>query len=202
MVDNEGYTCVKIIEPCQFFSGGYTFLLPYSSAKKLLMTKVLSSVVFRTITAKDDPAMESIIKKSLEEHNMAIDGTVYTDPVIKNLSHHFKGSGARYFVAEMDGKLCGGGGIAALPNAGDNTCELQRMFLDAAYRKLGIGYGILKQCIDYAKEHGYTFCYLETSEKLPQAIALYEKFGFKYLEGPMGNTGHFSCTTYMGLELT
>ncbi len=27
--------------------------------------------------------------------------------------------------------------------------------------------------------------------ELRKAMSVYEKFGFKYLDGPLGNTGHF-----------
>jgi putative acetyltransferase len=33
------------------------------------------------------------------------------------------------------------------------------------------------------------------------AQKLYNKTGFKYLDGPMGNTGHFSCPVHMILDL-
>ena len=29
----------------------------------------------------------------------------------------------------------------------------------------------------------------------------YEKFGFQYLDGPMGETGHFGCDRWMLLQL-
>jgi putative acetyltransferase len=32
---------------------------------------------------------------------------------------------------------------------------------------------------------------------MKNALNLYEKWGFKYLEAPMGNTGHYSCTVWM-----
>lgn len=156
---------------------------------------------YREIKSSDNIFLEQIIKRSLEEHDMAVDGTVYTDPVIKSLSNHFNGDRKRYFVAELEGKIVGGAGIAPLPGEKENVCELQRMFLDNAYRGKGIGYSLLKRCIDYAKETGFIYCYLESSEKLKAALNLYEKFGFKYLKGSMGNTGHFSCTTYMGMKI-
>ena len=30
---------------------------------------------------------------------------------------------------------------------------------------------------------------------------LYEKYGFKKINGPMGNTGHFGCNTFYYLDL-
>ena len=31
-------------------------------------------------------------------------------------------------------------------------------------------------------------------------MKVYEKFGFKYLDGPMGNTGHYGCDRWMLLD--
>ncbi|WP_170226977.1 GNAT family N-acetyltransferase [Luteibaculum oceani] len=145
--------------------------------------------------------MEQIIKRSLEEYGMAIEGTVYTDPVIRQLSKSYGGGRAAYFVVEIKGETVGGGGIAPLSGADEDVCELQRMFVSGLHRGKGIGYGLLKHCIDFAQKAGYKFCYLESSEKLSDAIRLYERFGFKYLDDKMGDTGHFSCKTYMGMKI-
>lgn len=43
----------------------------------------------------------------------------------------------------------------------------------------------------------FKICYLETITQLKSAIILYDKFGFKKIDGPMGNTCHFSCDVHM-----
>jgi putative acetyltransferase len=52
-----------------------------------------------------------------------------------------------------------------------------------------------------AKENGFNSIYLETMPELRQALNVYEKFGFKYLSEPLGNTGHFGCGLWMSKEL-
>jgi putative acetyltransferase len=44
---------------------------------------------------------------------------------------------------------------------------------------------------------GYTQVYLETMPELKKAVRVYEKFGFTYLTGPMGNSGHNGCDIWM-----
>jgi putative acetyltransferase len=39
--------------------------------------------------------------------------------------------------------------------------------------------------------------YLETMPELKQALDTYAKFGFEYIDHPMGNTGHFGCDLWM-----
>ncbi|MGB0167545.1 MAG: GNAT family N-acetyltransferase, partial [Luteibaculum sp.] len=159
-------------------------------------------ITIRGISKKDNPEVEAIIKQSLTEYNMAKEGTVFTDPVLKDMYKAFDVPRADYFLAMHGEEICGGAGIAPLPGEENNICELQRMFLKRAYRGKGIGYRLMQHCIDYARQNAYRYCYLETSKNLYDAVRLYEKFGFNYLKEPMGETGHFSCELYMGLELT
>ena len=37
--------------------------------------------------------------------------------------------------------------------------------------------------------------------ELGKAVSVYEKFGFAYLTGAMGNTGHFGCDVWMIKDL-
>ena len=48
-----------------------------------------------------------------------------------------------------------------------------------------------------SKESGFRKIYLETMPELRQALIVYEKSGFRYLKGPMGNSGHFGCERWM-----
>jgi putative acetyltransferase len=48
---------------------------------------------------------------------------------------------------------------------------------------------------------GYKTCYLETIRAMTTARALYQKYGFKKLDAPMGNTGHFGCDAWFTLSL-
>jgi putative acetyltransferase len=56
---------------------------------------------------------------------------------------------------------------------------------------------LIQKCIDFAKQNFYESIYLETMPELKKAMSIYEKFGFYYLKGPMGNTGHFGCDIWM-----
>ncbi|MES1225007.1 MAG: GNAT family N-acetyltransferase [Bacteroidota bacterium] len=48
-----------------------------------------------------------------------------------------------------------------------------------------------------AKEEGFKRVYLETMPELKHALNIYQKFGFIYLDSPMGNSGHFGCNLWM-----
>jgi putative acetyltransferase len=52
-------------------------------------------------------------------------------------------------------------------------------------------------CLEDAKNFGYESCYLESLSNMLDARRLYEKFGFKIIDAPMGNTGHSGCNVFM-----
>ena len=145
--------------------------------------------------------MASIIRSSLEEFDIDLNGTVYVDPYLDDMYTHFTVPTKAYFVAIEDGEVIGGSGVAPLDDTNKVVCELQRMFVTKTSRGLGIGRKLMNVCLQQAKEMGFKQCYLETLDPMKSAIKLYERTGFKYLSAPMGNTGHFSCKTWMAIDL-
>ncbi|QMU58075.1 MAG: GNAT family N-acetyltransferase [Boseongicola sp.] len=63
-----------------------------------------------------------------------------------------------------------------------NTCEIQRVFLSADARGLGLGKSLIAALIDQATEDGYERIELNTISILHEAIVLYGKFGFRPCE--------------------
>ncbi|MBT5417253.1 MAG: GNAT family N-acetyltransferase, partial [Cryomorphaceae bacterium] len=51
--------------------------------------------------------------------------------------------------------------------------------------------------LDFAKESGFEKCYIETMPNMVNAQKLYLKKGFKYINGPLGNTCHNACPVWM-----
>ena len=56
-------------------------------------------------------------------------------------------------------------------------------------------------CLDQARSFGFDQCYIETMPYMKAAQKLYIRTGFKYIDGPMGDTGHFSCPVHMLFDL-
>ena len=56
---------------------------------------------------------------------------------------------------------------------------------------------MIQKCLTQAKSYGYTDCYLETMPNMIDAQKLYKKWGFTYIDHPIGNTGHCSCPVWM-----
>lgn len=145
--------------------------------------------------------MANIIRRSLEEFDIDLQGTVYVDPYLDDMYSHFTVPHKIYFIACEDGHVLGGSGIAPLDDINMEICELQRMFVHKEVRGKGIGQLLMDRCLLAAKEMGFKQCYLETFADMHKAIALYERNDFRYLDAPMGDTGHFACKTWMLKDL-
>jgi len=155
-------------------------------------------VTIRPIEVKDNRELAGIIRNTLEEFGANHPGTVYYDPTTDDLFELFQQPLSRYWVAEgEDGKLYGGGGIFPTEGLPAGTCELVKLYLLPEARGLGLGKKLLKICHDTAQTLGFTQLYLETMPELTSAVPLYEKMGYQYLKGALGNSGHFGCAIHM-----
>jgi len=151
----------------------------------------------RPISKEDNPMIATIIRSCLTEFGANKPGTVFYDKTTDHLFELFEENGAAYFIAEEEGKIVGGGGIFPSPGLPAGTCELVKMYLIPDARGTGIGATLMNNCMSKAKELGFVSMYIETLPELKKAISVYEKFGFSYLDKPLGNTGHFGCSVWM-----
>lgn len=158
-------------------------------------------MLVRNINPKDNAAMAKIIRDSLKEFNAAKPGTVYFDEETDRLSDVFSTPSSAYFVIDLDGEIAGGGGIFPTKGLPADTCELVKMYIAKKFRSNGYGQTLLYNCIDAAKQKGFSKMYLESMPELTNALKMYEKNGFNYLRHPMGNSGHSGCELWMIKDL-
>lgn len=163
----------------------------------------MEDILIRPIQPSDNAEIASIIRRSLEEFGANRPGTVYFDESTDHLFTLFQEKpGSAYFVAEKNAKILGGAGYYPTQGLPSETCELVKMYLKPEARGLGLGRQLIQYCLTEARKAGYASIYLETMPELKKAILVYEKFGFSYLDGPMGNSGHNGCDVWMKMELT
>lgn len=172
----------------------YHLLLLLLKHYGLSMTQTLT---IRQIQPSDNNELATIVRNTLAEFGANKPGTVYYDPSTDHLYELFQKHGAAYYVALLDDQIVGGGGIYPTDGLPDDTCELVKMYLLPAARGLNLGRTMIEKCLAFAKEAGYKNVYLETMPELQQALKVYAKFGFEYLKGPMGNSGHTGCSLWM-----
>ena len=166
-------------------------------------------ITIRAILPADNSAIATIIRDTLTEFGANKPGTAYYDAATDDMFGSFQVNGSRYHVgliheqSAIDGHdlagshIAGGGGI--YPSAGlpEGVCELVKMYLAPTARGKGLGKRLIEECLAFARSYGYRQVYIETMPELQKAMSIYEKFGFNYLDGPMGNTGHYGCSVWM-----
>lgn len=158
---------------------------------------LMPGIKLRTIQKEDNVQLAQIIRDTLTEFKANKPGTVYYDETTDQLFELFQKPGSIYYVALMDDEIVGGGGIYPSDGLPNGTCELVKMYLLPEARGIGLGKRIIEECLAFAKENGYTQVYIESMPELENALKVYEKFGFKYISAPLGNTGHHGCEKWM-----
>ena len=158
---------------------------------------LMPGIKLRTIQKEDNVQLAQIIRDTLTEFKANKPGTVYYDETTDQLFELFQKPGSIYYVALMDDEIVGGGGIYPSDGLPNGTCELVKMYLLPEARGIGLGKKIIEECLAFAKENGYMQVYIESMPELENALKVYEKFGFKYISAPLGNTGHHGCEKWM-----
>ena len=158
-------------------------------------------ITFRPIEVEDNKEIAELIRTVFREFKIDRPGTVYFDPTTDNLYKLFREPGSEYWIALENGQIVGGCGVYPTPELPDGCAELVKFYLASSHRGKGIGRQLMEKTFESAKEYGYRELYLESLPELNRAISLYEKAGFKFIPGPMGNSGHFGCNIWMLKEL-
>lgn len=91
-------------------------------------------------------------------------------------------------VAYAEGAPAGCGCIKAFDK---ETVEIKRMYVTVEQRGKGIGAAILRELENWAAELNYKYAVLETGDKQPEAVHLYEKAGY----GAIPNYGQYAGVT-------
>lgn len=151
----------------------------------------------REIRPADDPHMAAIIRQVLTEFGANRPGFAWADPELDRLSQAYQAENAVYYVLTTDQMVIGGGGIAPFACEYAGMCELQKMYLRPDFRGQRLGQTLMQKLLNTAAAMGYRGCYLETFDAMQSAIQLYQKFGFKPVDQPLGNSGHHSCNRFL-----
>ncbi|MDB5230320.1 MAG: family N-acetyltransferase [Chitinophagaceae bacterium] len=157
----------------------------------------MTEFIIRPIEQKDNKDIAAVIRKVMEEFNVAMTGSVYTDPTTDDLFNLFKTPLSFYWVVESAGKIVGGGGIYPTEGLPHGYCELVKYYLLPQVRGKGLGKLLVEKCFDAAKQNGFNAIYLESFPELETAIGLYRKFGFENINTPLGHSGHYACNVWM-----
>ena len=157
----------------------------------------IDNIIIREIKPDDNEQIAKVIRSVLVEFGVPKVGTAYADKSLDIMASTYNKDKAAYYVIDKGGKIIGGAGVAQLDNYEGNVCELQKMYFMPEARGIGLGSAMMAKCLEKAKFFGFEKCYLETMPYMGDARKLYAKVGFEPLDGPLGDTGHYSCNVWM-----
>jgi GNAT superfamily N-acetyltransferase len=93
-------------------------------------------------------------------------------------------------VGRLDGVYVATGGWRRIDYGTDDTVEIKRMYVVPGARGRGLSRRMLAELESTAAAAGARRVVLNTGDKQPEAIALYESSGYRSTDG----FGHYACT--------
>jgi putative acetyltransferase len=161
-----------------------------------LKKEVAAAATIRPIASGDNPAVAALIHTVMPEFGAVGEGFAIMDPEVDVMCETYRKPRAAYAVVEVNGLVVGGAGVAPLKGGDEDTCELQKMYVLPTVRRQGVGRRLIEWCLGQARAAKFKRCYLETLGNMDAARRLYEEAGFKPIDGPLGNTGHYKCNRW------
>jgi putative acetyltransferase len=139
---------------------------------------------FHRATAADSPEVVELVFSVLREYGLTPepDGTDYD---LTHLDEVYFNNGGHFEICRVDGRVVGTWGIFNMADTADTrgkVCELRKMYLCQSQRGRGLGKILLERALAKAKMLGFTRVELETASVLKEAVALYQRYGFKPID--------------------
>jgi len=135
-----------------------------------------SEIIIRTATNADCERVQRLVFGVLGEYDLQPDVQATDRDIFDIETHYLKRGGIFEILEDKQGNLLGTVGLYPLDA---ETVELRKMYFAKELRGRGFGKKMLEKMIEKARELGFSKIYLETASILREAVALYERYGFK-----------------------
>jgi GNAT superfamily N-acetyltransferase len=123
----------------------------------------------------DSPEAITLIAELQQEYQIRYGGPDDT-PVIAT---EFAPPSGLFMVAEVGGEPVGCVGLRSHTVDGVECAEMKRMYVRSGFRRRGLARRLLVAAEQRAQALGYPRLILETGTEQPEALALYEKSGYR-----------------------
>jgi DNA-binding MarR family transcriptional regulator/N-acetylglutamate synthase-like GNAT family acetyltransferase len=100
------------------------------------------------------------------------------------------GPASTYVLATSDGEPVAYGGIRPAPALDEHTIEIKRMWVHPDWRGAGLGSRMLRHLEALALDRGAARIVLDTNAVLAEAIAMYERAGYRRIDRYPGSDPH------------
>lgn len=99
---------------------------------------------------------------------------------LENVEKNYGQKNEGFWVVEQDGRIVG---VAGVKQEDGSTALLRRLFVNPNYRGRGIGSALVKEVLDFCKEHSYKKVSFLGNSKMSAAKNALLSMGFKEEEG-------------------
>lgn len=140
----------------------------------------------RMLTVRhDDPRVRGLLDGLLEEYTERYGAEGAANELSRYPISEFAAPHGRVVLAELGGEVVAGGALRPyrLRDGGvPGTAEFKRVWTSARHRRRGLGRKVMSALEDAARALGYRDVILFTGPNQPEAIALYERIGYRWVD--------------------
>ena len=135
--------------------------------------------------AHDDPRVAGLLAGLLEEYTERYGAEGAAHELSRYPVTEFVAPHGQLVLAELDGEVVAGGALR--PYRQDRveepgTVEFKRIWTSARHRRRGLGLLVMTALEEAARDLGYNRVVLFTGPSQPEAVALYERIGYRWVD--------------------
>lgn len=135
--------------------------------------------------AHDDPRVDGLLAGLLEEYTERYGAEGAANELSRYPVSGFAAPHGCLVLAELDGEIVAGGALRPYREDREreaDTVEFKRIWTSSRYRRRGLGRLIMSALEAAARDLGYTRIMLFTGPSQPEAVALYERIGYRWVD--------------------
>ncbi|SIO88720.1 GNAT family N-acetyltransferase [Nocardiopsis sp. JB363] len=133
----------------------------------------------------DDPRVQGLLDGLLGEYTERYGAEGAANELGRYPVTDFVAPLGRLVLAESNGEIVAGGALRPYrpaPDGTPGTVEFKRIWTSARHRRKGLGRLIMTALEDAARDLGYSSVMLFTGPSQPEAVALYERIGYRWVD--------------------